>query len=279
MENMEITNYFETTSKKREFLNRGSSSSNDDDVSKRVKENENPSSSSGNVTDGNVGSTETVNKLVSCMEQVQKQIALIFQNTNDLRDNQIKGTRQYDEIQESLQAISDRFDDYEADRKKKDETINRLENEVSVLNVKVSELTSAVEKQEQYSRRNCLLLHGINENKDEDTDKISLNTLNENLQLELTELNIERSHRIGKPKPNGKPRPIIIKFVRYNVRRKVHERKKMFKGKKISITESLTAFRMSKLAEAREKYGFLNVWTSDGRVLYKDGGKVNLYFD
>ena len=53
------------------------------------------------------------------MEQVQKQIALIFQNTNDLRDNQIKGTRQYDEIQESLQAISDRFDDYEGDRKKR----------------------------------------------------------------------------------------------------------------------------------------------------------------
>ena len=109
---------------------------------------------------------------------------------------------------------------------------------MSVLNVKVSELTSAVEKQEQYSHRNCLLLHGINENKDEDTDKISLNTLNENLQLELTELKIERSHRIGKPKPNGKPRPIIIKFVRYNVQRKVHEWKKMFKGKKISITES-----------------------------------------
>ena len=150
---------------------------------------------------------------------------------------------------------------------------------MSVLNVKVSELTSSVEKQDKYSRCNCLLFHGINEKKDEDTDKISLNTLNENLQSELTELNIERYHRIGKPKPNGKPRPIIIKFVRYNVRRKVHERKKMFKGKKISITESLTAFRISKLAEAREKYVFLNVWTSDGRVLYKYGGKVNLYFD
>ena len=279
MENKEITNNFETTSKKRKFLNRRSSRSNDDDVSKRVKENEDPFSSSANVIDGNVGSTETVNKLVSCMEQVQKQIALISQNTNDLRDNQVKGTKQYDEIQESLQAISDRFDDYEADRKKKNETINRLENEVSVLNVKVSELTSAVEKQEQYSCRNCLLLHGINENKDEDTDKISLNTLNEHLQLELTDLNIERSHRIGKPKPNGKPRPIIIKFVRYNLRRKVHEQKKMFKGKKIPITESLTALGMSKLAEAREKYSFLNVWTSDERVLYKDGGKGNLYFD
>ena len=71
MENMEITNYFETTLKKREFLNRGSSRSNDEDVSKRVKENENPSSSSGNFTDRNVRSIETVNKLVSCMEQVR----------------------------------------------------------------------------------------------------------------------------------------------------------------------------------------------------------------
>ena len=87
MENKEITNNFETTSNKRKFLNRRSSRSNDDDVSKRVKENEDPFSSSANVTDGNLGSTETVNKLVSCMEQVQKQIALIFQNTNDLRDN------------------------------------------------------------------------------------------------------------------------------------------------------------------------------------------------
>ena len=123
-----------------------------------------------------------------------------------------------------------------------------------------------------------MLLHGISENKDEDTDKISLNTLNENVQLELNELNIERSHGIRKAKPDGNPHSIIIKFVRYNIRKKVQERKKIFKGKNISITESLTAFCMSKLAEAREKYGFLNVWTSDGRILYEDGGKVNLYF-
>ena len=36
-------------------------------------------------------------------------------------------------------------------------------------------------------------------------------------------------------------------------------KKKHLKGKVVSITESLTRFRMKKLEEAREKYGFKNV--------------------
>ena len=137
-----------------------------------------------------------------------------------------------------------------------------------------------VESQEQYSRRNCLLLHGIQEKKDENTDVLSIETLNEHLELDLSPDTIQRTHRIGKPKPaGGKPRPIIIKFVRYNVRRKVFDKKKKLKGKNVSITESLTATRMGKLTDARREFGFQNVWTSDGRVLFKDAnGKVQLYF-
>ena len=39
---------------------------------------------------------------------------------------------------------------------------------------------------------------------------------------------------------------------------------------------------MSVLNEAREKYGFKNVWTYDGRILYKDnndGQKIKIYYD
>ena len=32
---------------------------------------------------------------------------------------------------------------------------------------------------------------------------------------------IDKMHRIGKPKTNVKPRPVIIKFVRYTDRKKV----------------------------------------------------------
>ena len=46
---------------------------------------------------------------------------------------------------------------------------------------------------------------------------------------------------------------------------------KLLKGKGISITESLTSFRMKKLEEPREKYGFKHVWTIDGCIMFKDG--------
>ena len=52
-------------------------------------------------------------------------------------------------------------------------------------------------------------------------------------------------------------------------RKKVLKVKKA-QGKNISITENLIGYRMSDLNEAREKFDFKNVWTYDGRVLYKD---------
>ena len=39
---------------------------------------------------------------------------------------------------------------------------------------------------------------------------------------------------------------------------------------------------MSVLNEAREKYGFKNVWTYDGRILFKenyDGQKIKIYYE
>ena len=49
--------------------------------------------------------------------------------------------------------ICARFDDYEADRKKKDEMINSLEEKVLGLTEKVDKLSSLVDRQEYYSGR------------------------------------------------------------------------------------------------------------------------------
>ena len=37
----------------------------------------------------------------------------------------------------------------------------------------------------------------------------------------------------------------------------------------VSTTESLTAKRMEQLNKAKEDHGFTNVWTTDGRILFK----------
>ena len=56
--------------------------------------------------------------------------------------------------------------------------------------------------------------------------------------------------------------------MRHNDRKKIFDSKKKLKGKKIAITESFTVTRMKKLDEARERYNFKNVWTSDGKIYY-----------
>ena len=47
---------------------------------------------------------------------------------------------------------------------------------VSRLAQKVDDLSGAVEQQEQYSRHNCFLQHGIPEKKQENIDKLCIKT-------------------------------------------------------------------------------------------------------
>ena len=131
---------------------------------------------------------------------------------------------------------------------------------------------------EQYSRRNCLLIHGLQENTQEDTTEdtthVAISKINELMNTNLEEKDICRSHRLGlrKKGSNAKPRPIIIKFTRYSVRAGVFSQKKKLKGKDVLITESLTRRRVEVLRQVRDKYGHRKVWTQDGEI-FREGNK------
>ena len=70
-----------------------------------------------------------------------------------------------------------------------------------------------------------------------------------------------------------------MKFAKYNVRCRVFRGKRKLKGTGKSITESLTTKRIGQLNDAREKYGFNNVWSYDGKILYKLSNEVKIYYD
>ena len=70
-----------------------------------------------------------------------------------------------------------------------------------------------------------------------------------------------------------------MKFARYNVRGRVFREKRKLKGTGKSITESLTTKRTGQLNDAREKYDFNNVWSYDGKILYKINNEVKVYND
>ena len=85
-----------------------------------------------------------------------------------------------------------------------------LKSEIVSLSAKSEKLQKLQGKQEQYSGRN--LVHRIAEEKEEITDEVIINTLNDKLDLEITLRDIEKTHRIEEPKKTGeKNRPIIVK--------------------------------------------------------------------
>ena len=138
-------------------------------------------------------------------------------------------------------------------------------------------LEESIDQQRQYSCRNCLLIQGVEVNSNKDTGKLVLKIINNDLEIYLAEVAIDRTHRIGDPKKNRKKvRRIVAKFVRYYDQEEVFSKNKNLKEKGISITESLTSFRMKKPEEVREKYGSKHVWTIDGRIMVKNG-KQSVY--
>ena len=68
------------------------------------------------------------------------------------------------------------------------------------LSIKVERIEKIQDQQEQYSRRNCLSAHGIAEEKEEITNEVIINTLNEKLDLEIKLQDIQRTHRTREPK-------------------------------------------------------------------------------
>ena len=99
------------------------------------------------------------------------------------------------------------------------------------MNERIEELESKIDRQEQYSRRNYVLIHGIAENKEENTEQQAIDFINDNLDIKIDKINIDTSHRIGRyDKVKKKARPIIAKFARYNVRGRVFHEKRKLKG-------------------------------------------------
>ena len=196
--------------------------------------------------------------------------------------SQIKGEQDVMDLYKTVKFICEKFDEYERDSAKKEKVISELQENVNDMSATIESSKGCLDSQEQYSRRNCLLAHGLAESKNVNMDELVIHTFKEKMGEEIKKDEIDRSHRLGALKNNDKSRTIIIKFVRYNTRCRIFKNKKKLKGKSISVTGSSTKKRMEALQKAREDHGFENVWSSEGKILYKDvskGNKIKVYFD
>ena len=125
----------------------------------------NPSSSYSDhdVFEEGLDSSSCRSILFDCLKNLESKVYKIFAHTNTLKENQIKGEKQLADLAETVNFLSEKFHESEADRKLKEKIIKSLRGQVSALHDDLKEME--VDQQARYSRGNCLLFHGIKKRK------------------------------------------------------------------------------------------------------------------
>ena len=122
-----ITKYFDRNSKKRDL----SDNSNQEESSKKWKDRSLNTSRASDIPDEvfteSLKWPDCVNILFSCIKNVERQITQIFEIIKELKEGQIKGEKHLAELTEATDFISNKFEEYEKDRKEKEERIKTLE--------------------------------------------------------------------------------------------------------------------------------------------------------
>lgn len=132
----------------------------------------------------------------------------------------------------------------------------------------ILELRAKVDDLENRSRRNNLVVYGVEESHEEDSKKQKVNgdIFRKILGVEIN--SIERMHRIGQRNAE-RPRPVILKLCNYVDKTKVLSSCFKLKGTNIFISEDFS----KNIRDTRTK-----LWRSTAEER-KTGSKVSLHFD
>ena len=154
------------------------------------------------------------------------------------------------------------------------ESVNKrvfnMERKYNGLTNKCRRLTELCESQDTYSRRENLVIRGVDEGIEE-TDDICMNTVKEILiqkmnidKTDVDRMTIVRCHRLGRKDNSGVyKRPIIVRFLDYNDRKFVWGKRMVLANTAISISENFAnsiehrrklLYPIMKKAKASDKY-------------------------
>ena len=191
---MDITKFLRV-SKKRDLSDQSDSKGREGSLSKGRNLEENPEVDSVFTT--SMDSPECLQILFNCLQNVEKSVKEIHKMQEKTQSSQIKGELQLKDLSEAVEFITKKFDQYETERKEKEKIINDLQGKLSEMSNEIEVLKNSLDRQQQYSRRNCVLIHGIPEEKGEDTDEQVLKIIREELGGEVEKSDLYRTHRIG----------------------------------------------------------------------------------
>ena len=216
--------------------------------------------------------------------ELKETVAELRNDVHELKKENRELRNEIEDLKTENEKIQGELHDIQVDKEKLQSENHSLKLHVDSIQHTVIAQREVCLDLQQYTRRNCMVVNGITESEGESTDQKIKDMIKNKLDIELTESDIDRTHRIGKSF-QGKPRAIVVKLTRHNMRQKIMRNRKMLKGSDIYINDLLAPFTSTLLKRAkdlvREAHWVKTAWTWEGRVYiyvhpegYDNGKKI-----
>lgn len=226
-------------------------------------------------TEGSL-SLQDIMKAIEELKGEQKETLRDINNSYEVLNNKL------DDNTGAIQQNTEKLNEYIG-------LINALKEENAQLKGKVSDLESRIDEMEQYSRKNCIEIHGVPANDSNVIDKVK--DVGKALGMDISDQMIDNCHLLGRKKDSDRPPGIIVKFVRKIDAEDMMRRKKEKKlstrhlglqtDTPIYINESLSParrrlFAMAREVKAKKQYKWL--WARSGKIFLRkeDKGPVSI---
>ena len=221
---------------------------------------------------------EDLKKIIIEMESMKKRLAVYESNY----ENKSKNPRSDAASKICVTGVS-KNDEQKNELNGMKEALLKLQQMIDSTMKRLSAVERRQDDLEQYSRSNCLVIHGCENvpkskpGKYLEIEKFVCNTLNEHLQLDspLQANDLD----IANPLPSKKGTPVIVKFIRRTQKNEVYRKKRLLKGTKMIITESLTKRRLQLLEKARLEFKQCPVWSWKGEIFVFHNNKKKVIDD
>ena len=146
-----------------------------------------------------------------------------------------------------------------------EERLAEKDAEIKELKERTLKLETKLDEMEQYGRRNSVRISGVAEN-------INITSfVQEKLNIDISN-HTDRYHPVGKPRQDGKPRPLLLKLTSHAVKTAIMQKRSQLRGTGCYINEDLTRLRNEIAYNCRlQKKGkkIKDTWTRDGCIFVK----------
>ena len=214
------------------------------------------------------------------VQKKKKNFSQLWQGIKQLKETMLIQNEKLDKLTNITQNLENKLSRIQKKMVDYENKLNQLEKKEQLRDEMVHKtnlLVFQLDRQEQYIRRETILIYGVEENKEDNDDREKfLFKITDELEIDLEDNEIQGVHRLGQKRRNNEnPRPIIARFVSYKKRNEFLTNKRELKNiegrQHVFVCEGLIPLRYKLLKYMQKSCSdtFTSCYTWNGNIKAK----------